>query len=99
MSTSQLARATAAGSNGPVAWSLTRALCRMAATGDDAHARFAPNHQPEDCAAFRAFERSHLVPVSHRRDADERSLDMTRDAFGLDIHGLFPPVGASSAEH
>jgi hypothetical protein len=68
---------------------LTRALCRTAATGDDAHARFAPNHQPEDCAAFRAFERSHLVPVSHRRDADERSLDMTRDAFGLDIHGLF----------
>jgi hypothetical protein len=72
-----------------MARSLVRALRGPAATRDDAHAWFALNHQPEDGVAFRAFERSHFVPVSDRRDAYERSLDIARDALGLDIHGLF----------
>jgi hypothetical protein len=76
-------------SNGLMARSLVRALRGPAATRDDAYARFALNHQPEDGVAFRAFERSHFVPVSDRRDAYERSLDIARDALGLDIHGLF----------
>jgi hypothetical protein len=55
---------------------------------DETHARFAVNHQPEDGAAFGAFERSHFVTVRDRRDAYQRSLDVTRDASGL-IHDLF----------
>jgi hypothetical protein len=69
--------------------SLTRALCGPTATGDDAYARFALNHQPEDGAAFGAFERPHFVPVGDRRDAYERSLEIARNALGLDILGLF----------
>jgi hypothetical protein len=68
---------------------LTRALGGPTATRDDAYARFALNHQPEDGAAFGAFERSHFMPVGDRRDAYERSLEIARDTFGLDIHGLF----------
>jgi hypothetical protein len=71
-----------------MARSLTRALGGTIATRDDAHARFAVNHQPEDGATFGAFERSHFVTVRDPRDAYQRSLDVTRDALGL-IHGLF----------
>jgi hypothetical protein len=48
---------------------------------------FAANHKPEQAAAFRAFERLHLVPVPDRRHAGERPLDVAGNTNGFGVHG------------